>query len=758
MKTKNIFKALAMAMMMPAMLLTTACSNEDDAINNGDNKKGYPLQVTVNVTRQSDATTRATYTDNGNGTGSLGFSAGDKLFVSGSHTSAGQFAGALTWQSGGTFSGTIYTQNPYTGTADALFSDATSILATLLPNGYDSYNFLSIYNNSSDDLYDDVVAYSMPKAFVASETAKKTGVEQLSWEKASTYSSGFALAPANAVLNFTISGLQAGEKAVTLITNYTGASYGVTISGSVTPNASGVATFAIGVTNDRVIKNVDNNLTVGSSNFTLPGGTALTAGKIYNITRGTGGTVDLSTKNTAYTAQNGETLTGTLANNVKISIADGATVILHNVNINGSGTWTSGNYAGITCNGDATIILSGTNTVKGFYEDYPGIYVPENKTVTIQGTGSLTASSNGWAAGIGGGNTVNCGNITITGGNITATGGSGRAGIGGGSGACGNITITGGTITATGGNNAAGIGGGTDGTCGNITITSGVTRVTATKGNIAPNSIGAGGDGTCGTVTIGGVITGNITDSPYTYPAPAPSYTMAANATAGDVGKLICTDGHIHVYGEDAACTAGRVAVIAYVGSAGSVDASSASYKGLAIALSDANSGNDCQWAGSNVYCLNGIGGQTDAIATALGFMNGITCTSTLTAAGHSSHGHAAATAAASNNGTAAPTGASGWFMPSMGQWNLIVQGLATKKAGSAITTDLAEDVENNTYKANNLNSVITDAGGTGLKADSYWTSTEETHVRVWAMDFWNGNATGYAKSVNNYVRSIIAF
>ena len=40
--------------------------------------------------------------------------------------------------------------------------------------------------------------------------------------------------------------------------------------------------------------------------------------------------------------------------------------------------------------------------------------------------------------------------------------------------------------------------------CGTITITNGVTRVTATKGENAPNSIGAGKDGTCGTVTIGG--------------------------------------------------------------------------------------------------------------------------------------------------------------------------------------------------------------------------------------------------------------
>jgi hypothetical protein len=48
-----------------------------------------------------------------------------------------------------------------------------------------------------------------------------------------------------------------------------------------------------------------------------------------------------------------------------------------------------------------------------------------------------------------------------------------------------------------------------------------VTHVTATKGSGAPNSIGAGGISTiCGTVTIGGVETGNITESPYTYPEP----------------------------------------------------------------------------------------------------------------------------------------------------------------------------------------------------------------------------------------------
>ncbi len=266
---------------------------------------------------------------------------------------------------------------------------------------------------------------------------------------------------------------------------------------------------------------------------------------------------DLSTINANYTAQNGETLTGTLGANVKISIADGATVTLNNVTINGVND-SDYEWAGITCLGDATIILSGTNTVKGFYEDYPGIQAAAGKTLIINGTGSLTASSYDYAAAIGGGKGVACGNIEIQGGTITATGGEYAAGIGGDFEAtCGNITISGGTVTATGGEQAAGIGGGRRGvndasscgnilisggtvtatggeeaagigggrgnnsntelsSCGTITITTGVTKVTATKGSGAPNSIGAGFFGTCGTVTIGGN-EGAITTSPYTY-------------------------------------------------------------------------------------------------------------------------------------------------------------------------------------------------------------------------------------------------
>ena len=276
-------------------------------------------------------------------------------------------------------------------------------------------------------------------------------------------------------------------------------------------------------------------------------------------------------------AQDGETLTGALAADAttNIKIAENATVTLKDVTINGTNVDDDAyKHAGITCAGTATIKLEGTNSVKGFHGNYPGIYVPDGKTLTIQGTGSLTASSNGSGAGIGGGNGISCGNITISGGTVTATGGYGCAGIGGGfSGTCGTITISGGTITATGGELAAGIGSGYwNDASGTITITSGVTSVKATAGSGA-QSIGKGDSSPVISVTIGGTVyASGISESPYEYTAP-PALTLTTPA----VGEVIGSDGKN--YAADATLPTGvtKVAMIAYVSGS----------NGLAIALAD---------------------------------------------------------------------------------------------------------------------------------------------------------------------------
>ena len=214
-----------------------------------------------------------------------------------------------------------------------------------------------------------------------------------------------------------------------------------------------------------------------------------------------GKTVDLSKLTGDYEAQNYNVLTGTLSGSRKITVADGAEIVLKDANITSLSN--SAEYAGITPLGDAAIFLEGTNTVKGGNENYPGIYAPVNHTLTIGGDGSLDASSNGWACGIGGGLRLGAGNIVINGGTITAEGGSVSAGIGSGGNdsTCGNITINGGTVSAKGGDYSAGIGSGYKTSCGDIFISASA-NVTVDKGIEAPNDIGAGEEGTCGTVTI----------------------------------------------------------------------------------------------------------------------------------------------------------------------------------------------------------------------------------------------------------------
>ncbi len=246
--------------------------------------------------------------------------------------------------------------------------------------------------------------------------------------------------------------------------------------------------------------------------------------------------IDLATITTDYVVPDGTTLTGTLGTNVKISIAAGATVTLNGVNINWDGSLAGGDFAGLNCVGNATIILAdgSVNYVKGFMDGPSGIHVAPNYTVTIQGNGTLHAATKGGGAAIGSGYSTeagnrNAGNIVINGGTIYANGGNLGAGIGGGGRAkVGNITINGGIIFAVGGGTGAGIGGGQSKSSswksqvGNITISSNVKYLKATKGGGAAHSIGKGSSSysVCGTVTIPGGATGYVSTNPYVYCNP----------------------------------------------------------------------------------------------------------------------------------------------------------------------------------------------------------------------------------------------
>ena len=367
----------------------------------------------------------------------------------------------------------------------------------------------------------------------------------------------------------------------------------------------------------------------------------------------------------------------------RLTIAEGATVTLHNVNLN--------NYAIIAYRGNNTIILADgtTNTIDpGSGVAIEGMMVGD-KTLTIKGTGTLIATGGYDAPAIGIQNPEfeSCGDITI------------------------ENTVT---LTATAG-----------------------------AGQSKAITTGTGG----GTVTIGGVEYTGGADSPFVYPAPATGHALSAS----EVGEIVCSDGLAYAAADKDNLPTGvtAVAIVAYVGDG---DTSDNTYNnGLAIAMTNANDGSGCGW-GDYFVSYNCVSKSND-IATAIGFKDGISSTNTLTSDGHY---HEAATAAASNNGTAAPTGTSGWFLPSMGQWNLIVQGLASKKAGSAVTTNISTS-NNSTYAYSNLNSVIIAAGGTGFNG-GYQSSTQYDSDWCWHMDISEGRASSYPFFAGDYVRSVLAF
>ena len=192
-------------------------------------------------------------------------------------------------------------------------------------------------------------------------------------------------------------------------------------------------------------------------------------------------------------------------------------------------------------------------------------------------------------------------------------------------------------------------------------------------------------------------------------------YTMAANATAGDVGKQICTDGHIHAKNADAACKKGRVAKIVYVGS-NNGEATPYNH-GLALALTDANNGTTRQWMTSKADA-----GHTKQDNNTFTEESGLQYNAT-----HNSDTYPAFKYAKANSGTAAPTGCSSWFLASGYQWKQMIEGAGLANLG------LQESV-------------------------SYWSSSEKSKNSAWYFNSSSG-VWGYGSKIDaNPVRACLAF
>ena len=586
---RPVMMGLAALLMAGAAMMFSACSGEDDLA-----QEPTAPQVTQTATKIhvsvgagiNDATTRSLVVKDGS-TRTLQFTTGDKLYIHGSITPnervmcglisikdisadglSATFDGDLTvyekvnkeWEEdkGYTQSGdpmTWYGDNTIDG--KLVHADAPSGLYQTLWGM--SYRFQ--YNKSLMTGETDNVSKLMESAIHVQGRYNKTDKR-------------FNLNCDDAIFNCTFGGLAKNTEYYVRFGyaenvegyNSLGFTHDCIFTQTVTTNGDGTARFAFGFekagdgyyviqlcTSKGFEPEYDDVHTciIGQKNIDA---------KVYNLSRSF---IYLSILETSYEAQDGDVLIGILSDYHKISIAAGATVTLCGATIPGRTTNEENTpWAGITCLGDATIVLAdGTeNYVKGYNCYYPGIQAgTTGTTLTIRGTGTLTAetgmnTTKGKGAGIGGGyhqtvgnirieggtitargnfggagigsgyadgGTASCGNITITGGNVTAIGGKCAAGIGTGytmrenlaiscTGSCGNITITGGNVTAIGGKHAAGIGTGwadsgveenSTASCGNITISAPATG-TATGGEGNLHDIGVGKDGTCGTVSV----------------------------------------------------------------------------------------------------------------------------------------------------------------------------------------------------------------------------------------------------------------
>ena len=187
------------------------------------------------------------------------------------------------------------------------------------------------------------------------------------------------------------------------------------------------------------------------------------------------------------------------------------------------------------------------------------------------------------------------------------------------------------------------------------------------------------------------------------------------------VGQVIGDNGKN--YANAAAAEADGATAVAKICYVGSDNGEAAPYNhGLALAMSDANGGNDCAWKTS----------RTDAGHTRQ--HNGtFTEESGLQYITHNSDTYPAFKYAIANNGTAAPTGCSSWFLASGYQWTKMIAG--------------------------NAGGLETLAGLRSDWSDFYWSSSEAGgDLDAWLYNFYLGSWGFVYKETDNLVRSCLAF
>lgn len=230
-----------------------------------------------------------------------------------------------------------------------------------------------------------------------------------------------------------------------------------------------------------------------------------------------------------------------------------------------------------------------------------------------------------------------------------------------------------------------------------------------------------------------------------------------SEVTKKEIGWRIGSDGTAYEQAGRLPIGVTPIAIIAYVGD-GDHSEGHNFHHGLALAMTDAYDASDPEninylfkWrddSGEACVCTKAYSTPGGDELINLGSGLGIANTAKLAGGCGAGHNHPAAKAAA-NYPVAHPTNTSGWFLPTIGQWNFLLNSLTGSKGVSLGDVIWA-----------NINPKITAAGGTGLRtstAEPYWSSTEKTEEIVYECRY-RSPGSSRSKTADAYVRPILAF
>ena len=95
--------------------------------------------------------------------------------------------------------------------------------------------------------------------------------------------------------------------------------------------------------------------------------------------------------------------------------------------------------------------------------------------------------------------------------------------------------------------------------------------------------------------------------------------------------------------------------------------------------------------------------------------------------------------AAIANNGTAAPTGCSAWFLASGYQWTKMI--------------DACKNVLGTQNNCQDLRTGFSSVGGSNLQEDYYWSSTEFASGAAWDYGFFGNGGWGVDNKNGGWIR-----